>query len=183
MTSARKLNIVNEDGAIIGEATREEIHKKGLLHREVHVWFYTPRGELIFQHRAKNKDTYPNLLDATVGGHVEIGNDYESTALKELEEETGIRAVNKSLILITMMKNNSYDPLTGNTNNVIDAVYAYRYDGNVNDLKIGKGKAIGFEVWSFEKIFCINDHEKSRFVPRILGEEIVRILHVIQKME
>lgn len=60
---------------------RENIHNQGLLHREIHVWFYTPKGEIIFQHRAKDKDTYPDLLDATVGGHVEINSDYENTAL------------------------------------------------------------------------------------------------------
>jgi isopentenyldiphosphate isomerase len=69
----RILNIIDEEGNILGEATRQEIHEKGLLHGEVHVWFYTPDRQLIFQHRAKDKETWPDLLDATVGGHVEIG--------------------------------------------------------------------------------------------------------------
>ena len=73
MADNRKLNIIDENGNITGEETRENIHKQGLLHREIHVWFYTPKGEILFQHRAKDKDTYPDLLDATVGGHVEIG--------------------------------------------------------------------------------------------------------------
>ena len=71
MADSRKLNIVDENDQIIGEDTRENIHRKGLLHREIHVWFYTPKSEIVFQHRAKNKDTFPDLLDATVGGHVE----------------------------------------------------------------------------------------------------------------
>ena len=92
MIDDRKLSIIDESGKIIGERTREEIHTKGLLHKEIHVWLYTPKGEIIFQHREKDKDTYPNLLDATVGGHVEIGEDYDHAALKELQEETGIQA-------------------------------------------------------------------------------------------
>ena len=84
MADNRKLNIIDEDGKIIGEETRENIHNRGLLHREIHVWFYTAKDEIIFQHREKDKDTYPDLLDATVGGHVEIGSDYENTALQEL---------------------------------------------------------------------------------------------------
>ena len=59
------------------------MHKKGLLHPEIHVWFYTPDKEIIFQHRAKNKDTYPDLLDATVGGHVDIGEYVDKAALRE----------------------------------------------------------------------------------------------------
>jgi len=100
MADNRKLNIVDEDGKIIGVETRENIHNQGLLHREIHVWFYTPKGEIIFQHREKDKDTYPDLLDATVGGHVEIGFDYENTALQELSEETGIKAEKNNLTFI-----------------------------------------------------------------------------------
>ncbi len=31
------LNIINERDEVIGKDTRESVHKKGLLHREVHV--------------------------------------------------------------------------------------------------------------------------------------------------
>lgn len=62
------LEIIDENDNVIGLETREKIHKEGLLHREIHVWFFTPRGEIIFQHRVKDKDIYPDLLDATVGG-------------------------------------------------------------------------------------------------------------------
>jgi len=65
------LEIVNENDEVIGLENRTKIHTEGLLHREIHVWFITPNGEIVFQHRAKDKDTYPDKLDATVGGHVE----------------------------------------------------------------------------------------------------------------
>ncbi|HZJ41249.1 MAG TPA: hypothetical protein VFD16_03225, partial [Candidatus Saccharimonadales bacterium] len=70
------LNIVDANDNIIGERERAEIHRLGLLHREIHVYFLTPDKKFIFQHRAKDKDSYPDLLDATVGGHVEIGDTY-----------------------------------------------------------------------------------------------------------
>ena len=44
MSKSQKLNIVDEDDNIIGEDTRENIHKNGLLHREVHVWLYNDEG-------------------------------------------------------------------------------------------------------------------------------------------
>lgn len=86
-----RLNVVDKNGAIIGEESRDVIHRNGLLHREVHVWLYTPDKELIFQHRAKDKETFPDLLDATAGGYVEIGDDWVTAALKELQEETGVQ--------------------------------------------------------------------------------------------
>jgi len=182
MADNQKLNIVDENGNIIGEETRENIHRKGLLHREVHVWFYTPGGEIIFQHRAKNKDTYPDLLDATVGGHVEIGADYESTALQELEEETGISAAKDNIDFIQITKRKSHDKATGMMNNAIKATYAYCYDGRVEDLKVEKDRAIGFEAWPFEKIFNISIDDKKRFIADIFEDGTLDIFREIQKL-
>jgi isopentenyldiphosphate isomerase len=182
MADNRKLNIVDESGKIIGEETRENIHNQGLLHREIHVWFYTPKGEVIFQHREKDKDTYPDLLDATVGGHVEIGSDYENTSLQELAEETGIKIEKNNLAFIQMVRSKTFDIATNKTNNVIRAIYAYRYDGKFEDLKVEKGKAIGFESWPLEKIFNISDEDRKRFIPAILEEEILNIFRKIQKL-
>ncbi len=182
MADNQKLNIVDESGNIISEETRKNIHKQGLLHREVHVWFYTPKREIIFQHRAKDKDTYPDLLDATVGGHVEINSDYKSTALQELEEETGISATKNNLAFIQVLRSKTYDEATGMTNNVIRVIYAYRYDGKVEDLRVEKGKAIGFEAWPFEKILNISAENRKRFIPAIFTDEMLGIFRKIQKL-
>lgn len=79
-----KIPIVNEQDEVIGEEERSIIHQKGLLHREAHVIFITPDKKIIFQKRGLNKETYPGLLDWTVGGHVDSANDsYEQTAERE----------------------------------------------------------------------------------------------------
>lgn len=182
MADNRKLNIVDESGKIIGGETRENIHNQGLLHREVHVWFYTPKGEIIFQHREKDKDTYPDLLDATVGGHVEIDSDYKNTALQELEEETGIEAEKSNLAFIQMVRSKTLDTATNKTNNVIRTIYAYRYEGKVEDLKVEKDKAIGFESWPLEKLFNISDEDKRRFIPSIFEKDNLEIFAKIKKL-
>jgi len=63
--------------------------KKGCFIEKIHVWFVTPDGEIIFQRRAKDKDTYPDLLDATVGGHVEPGNHILMPRSKRLRKKRG----------------------------------------------------------------------------------------------
>ena len=182
MPDNRELNIVDEAGNVIGIDTRENIHNNGLLHREIHIWFYTPKGDIIFQHRAKDKDTNPDLLDATVGGHVEIGSDYESAALQELMEETGIAAKKEHLAFIQMVRSNILDTATNKTNNVMRAIYAYRYEKNVEDLKVEKGKAIGFESWPLEKIFTLSNEEKKRFILSVLEKENLEIYTKIKKL-
>ncbi len=181
MEDERMLNIVDENDQIIGVDTRDNIHRKGLLHRESHVWFYTSNGEIILQHRAKNIETYPDLLDATVSGHVEIDDDYVSTALKEMTEETGVKAKRNDLTLIRKTRSNSRDKITGKTNNVIRAVYAYRYNGDIQDLIIEEGKAVGFEAWAFDRLLNIAEGDKKRFIPLILEKEIQDIFRQIRK--
>ena len=182
MATNKILNIVDESGNIIGEETRENIHKQGLLHREVHIWLYTPKGEIIFQHREKDKDTYPDLLDASVGGHIEIGMGYEDSALQEMEEETGLKPDKDKLTFIQMVRSKTYDKATGMTNNVIRVIYAYRYDGKIEDLRVEKGKAIGFELWPLDKIFNISEEDKKRFIPAIFEKDIQDIFRNIQKL-
>lgn len=162
------LNVVNESDEIIGQETREKIHEHGLLHREIHVYFITPNKEIIFQHRAKDKDTYPDLLDATVGGHVEIGDGYEQAAVKEAEEETGIKIKASDLISINKVKKKYEDKATNKINNIFNFQYAYIYRGRIQDLRVELGKSIGFEIWSLDKLSRLTDREKIKFIPYIL---------------
>jgi len=178
-----KLNIVNEDDNIIGQDTRENIHKKGLLHREIWIFIYNKNLDILFQKRSPNKDTWPNKLDVSVGWHVDLGDDYEYTAIKELKEETGINAKNTDLLSLGKMKSKHYDPNTNTKNNVIRAVFAYRFDGKLKELKIEKGKATSLEFWSFKKLFHLSDEEKSRFILFDWEEQIFPFLKKIKELD
>lgn len=161
------LSIVSEEDEVIGEAERQDIHLQGLLHREIHVYFVTPNKEIIFQHRAKDKDTFPDLLDATVGGHVEIGMSYEETAIKETEEETGIKVNVADLIFINKQRLRNEDKVTGKINNVFTSRYLYIYRGDIHDLQVESGKGQGFELWPLEKVLKAEASNQARFIPYI----------------
>jgi len=182
MPDNRILNIINESDNIIGEATREDIHAKGLLHREIHVWLYNKNGEIFFQMRAKDKETFPGLLDASVGGHVEMGDSYEKTALKEVEEETGLKIKFLDLRVITTIRNTAHDKITGKTNNVIRKVFAYEFDGLPSDLKIEEGKATGFEAVMIDSLFKMDAKEKERFIPNIFDDKNLDVFRKIKTL-
>ncbi len=171
------LEVIDNEDTVIGLETRTKIHQNGLRHREIHIWFFTPRGEIIFQHRAKDKDTYPDKLDATVGGHVEPGMTYEETAVKECEEETGINIDLVKLVFLTKMKTESFDKATGLTNNTIRSQYAYLYDGDIGDLRVEEGKAEGFEAWKIDNLFNLSKKDKDKFIPLILHENMLNLFN------
>jgi isopentenyldiphosphate isomerase len=176
------LEVVDENDNVVGLETRGKIHKEGLLHREIHIWFFTPRAEIIFQHRAKDKDTYPDKLDATVGGHVEPSMTYEETAIKECKEETGVDIDVNKLILLKKMRRKSFDQVTGLINNSMRPQYAYLYEGSIDDLQIEKGKSEGFEAWKIEKLYSLEGKDKDKFVSVIYDKEMIELFKKAQEL-
>jgi isopentenyldiphosphate isomerase len=176
------LEVVDENDNIIGLESRSKIHKDGLLHREIHIWFLTPKGEIIFQHRAKDKDTYPDKLDATVGGHVEPNMSYEETAIKECKEETGVDIDLDNLVFVTKMKKKSFDEATGLTNNTIRSQYAYLYEDLADDLQIEEGKSLGFEAWKINNLPNLSENDKNRFIPLIINKDTLSIFDKARKL-
>lgn len=89
-------DVVNERDEVVGQKTRKEVHATGLLHRAVHVMVYNARGEIFLQKRSMKKDRQPGVWDSSSSGHVDSGEDYDTTAVRELGEEIGLR-VNRPL--------------------------------------------------------------------------------------
>jgi len=86
-------DVVNEADEVVGQATRAEVHEKGLLHRAVHVFAINARGELLLQLRSRLKDAHPSVWDSSVAGHLDQGESYRDAAVREMEEEMGIEEV------------------------------------------------------------------------------------------
>lgn len=175
------LEVVDENDNVVGLEDRKKIHKDGLLHREIHVFFLTPNGEIIFQHRSKNKDTYPDKLDATVGGHVEPNDSYEKTAIKECKEETGLNIDPNKLFLMAKMRKKDFDQVTGMTNNTFRSQYAYLYEGPISDLQIENGKSIGFEAWKINDLSYISEEEKNKFIRVLIGEDMLKLFNIARE--
>lgn len=83
-------DVVDASDRVIGRATRAEVHRRGLLHRAVHIFVFDARGNVILQKRSLAKDTCPGLLSTSCAGHVDSGENYDDAARRELGEELGI---------------------------------------------------------------------------------------------
>lgn len=84
-------DVVDENDRVTGQLTRGEVHARKLTHRAVHVFVFNKRGDLLLQQRSMFKDAHPGVWDSSVSGHLDAGEDYAAAAVRELEEEMGIR--------------------------------------------------------------------------------------------
>lgn len=86
------LDIVDSDDNVIGQAPKNEIYEKKLLHRIVHIFVFNTEGKMALQLRAKRLFFAPDHWCTSAAGHVSAGETAEFAAYREYEEELGCPA-------------------------------------------------------------------------------------------
>ncbi len=79
--------VVNENDEIIGTMPKDIAHRDGTPHRITVTYVENPSGQILVQVRMSGR------LDHSSAGHVKVGESYEEAAIRELEEELGIKGV------------------------------------------------------------------------------------------
>lgn len=84
-------DIVDINDNVVGQATRKECNSDpGLIHRAIFVLILNDQDQILWQKRSPTKDVSPGEWVTSVSGHVNAGEDYEETAIRETGEEVGI---------------------------------------------------------------------------------------------
>jgi isopentenyldiphosphate isomerase len=95
----------SEDGQRLRAISRKDAHAgPSRTHMAVHVLVERPSGALILQKRSRAKRIDPGLWDSSVGGHVLHQEDLREAALRETEEELGIRSAQPQEIYRTLWR-------------------------------------------------------------------------------
>lgn len=85
------VDVLDDDGAIVGQATRAEIRAGNLWHRTVFVMVVSTDGRRLLVHqRADWKDVWPSRWDVGFGGLLDVGETFDDAARRELGEEAGL---------------------------------------------------------------------------------------------
>jgi len=86
-------DVVDEQDQVIGREFRREIHRRGLRHRAIHIFWLRGDGQLCLQRRSYAKDNCPGLLSTSCAGHVDSGEDYLTAAVRELRGTRSVGAI------------------------------------------------------------------------------------------
>ena len=85
-------DIVDLNDRVIGKSTRKECNTNpNLIHRAVFVLISNSKNQFLWQKRSLTKDTSPGEWVTSVSGHVNAGDNYEESAIRESKEELGIK--------------------------------------------------------------------------------------------
>lgn len=83
-------DLVDEKDRVIGRVSRKDCHQNpDMIHRAVHVLVFNSKRELFLQKRSLLKDINPGMWGLSVSGHVDAGETYAQTAIRETKEEIG----------------------------------------------------------------------------------------------
>lgn len=83
--------VVNEKDEIIEYKNRADLNPSADIVRSASLWITNRNGDILIAQRKYTKRNNPGKWSEAVGGTVEGEDDYESTMLREAEEEIGLK--------------------------------------------------------------------------------------------
>lgn len=126
------IDLYDENGSHIGTELRSIVHANGLWHKTAQVWLLNEKNELLLQFRSADKDCFPSLWDISSAGHIPAGCAVKESAIRELEEELGLKASQESLIHLFQHVDPYEDIRTGHIDKEFSEVFLLKVDSHVD---------------------------------------------------
>jgi len=160
------IDILNDDLTVLRTCLKSEAHKNGWFHASVHIWVYTEKGEILIQKRAKSKNSFPDLWDVSVAGHITAGEDAITSAIREIKEEIGMSVAPYELNKIGVFKE-KFEHREDFTDNEIHYIYLCKLEADIRSLRIQKEELSEIRLISIDSFeLAINKRDFEQvFVP------------------
>ena len=172
-------DVCNEQGEPTGETvSRENAHRDGVLHRTAHVWILREiagKKQVLLQKRSMQKDSYPGLYDTSSAGHIPAGEEPLPSALRELEEELGIRASVDQLTYAGNFRIEYVETFHDRTfhDNEFTHVFVYREPVDIRNLVFQETEVGDADWFDLEEVWSEIQHSKERFCVSPQGMQVL----------
>ena len=140
-------DVRNQDGTKTGIVRERGVaHRDGSPHATSHIWVVRTNDksgyDLLLQKRSQCKDSNPGCYDISSAGHVAAGDDYLPSAVRELEEELGIKTSEDKLHFVGFHQGGFEDVFHGKPfkDYEISAVYVYEEPVKTEELILQKSE-------------------------------------------
>ena len=158
------IDIYDECGNHIGTELRSIVHARGIWHRTAQVWLLNEKQELLLQFRSKLKDCFPELWDISSAGHIPASCPPKESAIRELDEELGVKAHEDQLIFLFEHVDPYEDKRTGHVDREFSKVYLLKVNSNI-EFTLQKEEVDDVRWVHYKSL--INDYKKDEnsYVP------------------
>lgn len=139
-----------------GEPTGEHLPRKQVLEeklwcRTTNIFVLNSKGQVLCHQRSLDKERFPGAWSTHFGGHITKGESFKISALKELEEEIGIKANPFQLIPWRTSKKA--------VSRIWVRDYITVFDGDINTLQVQKSEIEQVKWFDAEEILAELDSE------------------------
>ena len=161
-------DVVDDKDEVVRQERRAVVHAEGLCHRAIHIFAFNRAGELFLQKRSHLKDTMPLRWDSSASGHVDSGETYLQSALREVEEELGVQLAEEDLEFVAKL------PPIAETG--FEFVSLYRTEIKPSKVRLPAAEVDTGEFFSMEQVRTWAGQRPQDFAPGFL--ECLRALEV-----
>ena len=174
------LDICDEYGRPTGETvSRDEAHRKGLLHRTAHVWIVRKKEsgyDILLQKRSMEKESFPGMYDTSSAGHIPAGEEPLPSALRELKEELGIDAEPEDLAFAGTFRIQYEKTFHGRLfkDNETTRVYVYTAPVDEKSLTLQAAEVDEARWFDLEDVWAEIQTSRERFCVPTAGLRVLR---------
>lgn len=166
-------DVCDEYGIPTGKiVSRDEAHSLGICHRTSHVWIIRiedGRYQVLLQRRSRNKDSFPGMLDTSSAGHIPAGAEPLDSAIRELQEELGIKAEPDDLVYAGQFQDHYELEFHGKPfrDNEVANIFVYNKPVNIPDLVLQREEIESVGWYDLEETIkkCTKPRDPEYCVP------------------
>ena len=163
------LDTLNEIGKKTGEKKlKEHIHRDGDWHACVQVIVINSHYEILLQKRSASKISEPNTWDQAAAGHVRAGEEPIDAAVREIEEEIGVKADKNALEFMHIMQYQRVERDGTYINNQHNNFYLLEIDHDITDLKFDPNETSELKFFAPDELI---KHYQNKTLPMLFPEE------------
>ena len=134
------------------------VHSQCLFHRSVLTLIYDAHGKVYLQQRSPAKTLYPGRWDISSTGHVRAGESRHAAALRELNEELGLR--------VTRLKRLANLPASAETG--WEFVTLFNAGCVRDEPRPNPSELAGGYFYDAEELACLATHFRDKMTPGLL---------------
>jgi isopentenyldiphosphate isomerase len=178
MSGSELLDVVDSSGQPCGIIKpRESVHRHGDWHKTVHIWIVNKNGELLFQKRSSNKESFPGVWDVSSAGHISAGETSPEGAGKEVLEELGVKIAKRDFSYLFTIKNSCNLHNGSFIDNEFSDVYLVKKDFLISDLSLQPSEVSDARYIHYAILKKIADTGDPLFAPH--PEEYMRLFEYL----